>query len=150
MRLVIYLKSTLKDLEELFWRYIKFKKICRVLEIYPFYWQKMFILYGIPIPEEKMFHRATGVTTAVLIKLMLDGKHDWGFEEIRKLLEIDPDYDFYDVAMNNAYYGIYKKMQKKCNDEGINVCTFDRYFSTFSTILEGGIIPGGLHGEGYC
>ena len=96
----------------------KLRRICRVLGIRPYKWQKDFAL-GVYKPLEYPEGRATGKTTAVMLKLLM--VHPYTKFDALWILRNDPDFRT-DIRARLIWYdGEYKRLSRKCFDAGIPV-----------------------------
>lgn len=83
-------------------------KICKVIGIKPFRWQRDFALGRTDIlnaPEG----RATGKTTAVMLRLLLTCESD--VSQIIRILKADPDFILFDRVRTAWYHYEYMKLQ---------------------------------------
>jgi len=89
----------------------KFWRICRVLGIKPYKWQRDFAL-GVVAYLQYPPGRATGKTTAVMLRLLM--MQPYKFYYIQQTLANDPDFSTCDRRRVYWYDGEYKRLAHKC------------------------------------
>lgn len=115
--MIRFLKLCYFKLYRVFPRF-KLWRICRVLGIRPYKWQKDFAL-GFMEPLKYPEGRATGKTTAVMLKLLM--VYPYTKFDALWILRNDPDFRTDNRARLIWYDGEYKRLSIKCFEAGIPV-----------------------------
>lgn len=126
-------------------RRFRFRQICKAVGIKPYKWQRDFALKLCPYiggPEG----RATGKTTAVMLRLLLDEPASVTARPLAYMyFEEDPDWRPADNARVRWYYSEYIRLWRRCYDARI----YPFYISGTSFIIEDGRHEGcGRHLQG--
>lgn len=114
------------DLHRIFPRF-KFWRICKALGITPHPWQKAFALGKTKrFPREATRFRATGKTTAVMLRLLM--VHPGQSFDILKILRADPDFDTSNRMRLGFYDSTYRRMAWRCYEAHIPIITDHRIY----------------------
>lgn len=98
-------------------RRYKLQRICKVLGIKPYQWQRDFALKKTDVLSASQ-GRATGKTTAVMLRMLLSDTHA---PAPRWVFNADPDYIAKNAYRIRWYETEYRRLCKRCLNEGIFV-----------------------------
>lgn len=100
----------------------RLRKICEVMDIVPYPWQRDFALGKTHIIPAPMAYRASGKTTAVMLRLLMIRPCE--LHDILGTLRKDPDFTNHVLHRLTIYADEYNRLASKCKAAGIPVNYF--------------------------